>query len=116
MLDHRFLIFLIFAYSGVPNSMYPLSSPSSFQSLYAQHWFVYSLINEYIFKSFFFFLKCRRPPMFPFVFPPGYPFSPAVLSQGSSSTHTASGHSSSITNHGNNSLSQKRSTTHRYVY
>jgi hypothetical protein len=35
----------IFAYSGVPNSMYPLSSPSSFQSLYAQHWFVYSLIN-----------------------------------------------------------------------
>jgi len=53
--------------------------------------------------------------MFPFVFPPGYPFSPAVLSQGSSSTHTPSGHSSSATTHGNNQLSQKRSTTHRYV-
>ncbi|CAF5192008.1 unnamed protein product, partial [Rotaria magnacalcarata] len=76
----------------VPNSMYPLSSPSSFQSLYAQHW---------------------RPPMFPFVFPPGYPFSPGVLSQGSSSTHTTSGHSLSTTNNSNHSLSQKRSTTHR---
>ncbi|CAF4424216.1 unnamed protein product, partial [Rotaria magnacalcarata] len=77
--------------TGVPNSMYPLSSPSSFQSLYAQHW---------------------RPPMFPFVFPPGYPFSPGVLSQGSSSTHTTSGHSLSTTNNSNHSLSQKRSTTH----
>jgi hypothetical protein len=55
--------------------------------------------------------------MFPFVFPPGYPFSPTVLSQGSSSSsHTPTGHSSSMTTHGNNSLSQKRSTTHRYVY
>jgi hypothetical protein len=55
--------------------------------------------------------------MFPFVFPPGYPFSPAVLSQGSPSTHPASGHSSSITSHSNNPLSQKRSSTiHRYIY
>ncbi|CAF0870356.1 unnamed protein product [Adineta steineri] len=78
--------------TGVPNSMYSLSSPSSFQSLYAQHW---------------------RPPMFPFVFPPGYPFSPAVLSHGSPSTHTPSGHSSSIASHSNSPLGQKRSTTHR---
>ena len=103
----------IFGYSGVPNSMYSLSSPSSFQSLYAQHWFVDSLIN---FQIFIFFLDFRRPPMFPFVFPPGYPFSPAVLSQGSSSAHTPSGHSSSIPTHNNSPLSQKRSTTHRYIH
>ncbi|UJR38017.1 hypothetical protein I4U23_030699 [Adineta vaga] len=80
--------------TGVPNPMYSLSSPSSFQSLYAQHW---------------------RPPMFPFVFPPGYPFSPAVLSQGSSpsSTHAPSGPSSSITTPNNHSFGQKRSTTLR---
>lgn len=65
--------------------------------------------------SFLCLVNNRRPPMFPFVFPPGYPFSPAVLSQGSSSSHTPSGHSSSIANHGNNSFSQKRSNTHRYV-
>jgi hypothetical protein len=54
--------------------------------------------------------------MFPFVFPPGYPFSPGVLSQSSSSTHTASGHPSSITAHSHSPLSQKRSTTHRYIH
>ena len=68
--------------------------------------------------------------MFPFVFPPGYPFSPAVLSQGSATAtaaaaaaHTPTGHSSAMATHsnhnGNNngghSLGQKRSTTLRYV-
>ncbi|UJR08249.1 hypothetical protein I4U23_012522 [Adineta vaga] len=38
--------------TGMPNSMYPLSSPTSFSSPYSQHW---------------------RPSMFPFVLPPGYP-------------------------------------------
>ena len=93
----------------MPNPMYPLSSPSSFQSLYAQHWFVYfphKLINI--------FLHRRRPPMFPFVFPPGYPFSPSVLSQGSPTAHTSTGHSSSAGgNHGNHSSVQKRPSTHR---
>ncbi|CAF2964911.1 unnamed protein product [Rotaria sp. Silwood2] len=45
--------------TGIPNAMYPLPSPTSFQSPYSQHW---------------------RPPMFPFVFPPNY-----SLSQNSSS-------------------------------
>ncbi|CAF0975755.1 unnamed protein product [Adineta ricciae] len=65
-----------------------------------------------------------RPPMFPFVFPPGYPFSPAVLSQGSAAAtavHTPTGHSSVMTTHsnhngnnnGSHSLGQKRSTTLR---
>ncbi|CAF1560833.1 unnamed protein product [Rotaria magnacalcarata] len=49
--------------TGMHNSIYPLSSPASFQSPYSQHW---------------------RPHMFPFVFPPNYP-----LSQ-SSSSHSAS--------------------------
>ncbi|CAF1048683.1 unnamed protein product [Rotaria sordida] len=45
--------------TGIPNTMYPLPSPTSFQSPYSQHW---------------------RSPMFPFVFPTNYP-----LSQNSSS-------------------------------
>lgn len=53
--------------------------------------------------------------MFPFVFPPGYPFSPGVLSQGSPSAHISSGLSSSIATHSNSQLSQKRSTMNRYV-
>jgi len=40
--------------TGIPNPIYPLSSPTSFQSPYSQHW---------------------RSPMFPFVFPSGYPLS-----------------------------------------
>ncbi|CAF1022718.1 unnamed protein product, partial [Didymodactylos carnosus] len=55
--------------TGVPNPMYPIPSPSPFQSLYssglAQQW---------------------RQTMFPFGFPPGYPlaqFSPTILSQSS---------------------------------
>ena len=63
--------------------------------------------------------------MFPFVFPPGYPFSPAVLSQGSAAAgaaaHTPTGHSPAMTTHnnhngnnnGSHSLGQKRSTTLR---
>lgn len=54
---------------GMVNAMYPLATSNSFPSPYSQHWYSSSSACRSIDGLHF-----RRPNMFPFVFPPGYPF------------------------------------------
>ena len=88
--------------------MYPLSSPTSLQLSYSQHWYIL-IVFHFRFQKYF---VLSHPSLFPFVFPTTYSFS---LNSPLNSTSSLQKRSTSTIRHGLENDSQHQSTLHNDV-